>query len=270
LTYKFVQAKYYTKTNGRTVRLQVIHDMEFPEKATAAEDVANFFKKGPPSKGSAHYCHDNDSTVQCVLDKDVANAAPGANHDGLHHELAGYAKQTADDWRDTFSTALLARTAVVVHEKCVEYGNQQTWLSDAEIAAGKSGICDHAAISRVYRRSTHTDPGPFFPKDYFVDLVRAVPFLSNAPQGVIMKDAVAGLQCPIDGGYQKLQADGGVFNTNGCGHFHGSYASIPEPQRGDPNFTRRFTDIIRVLGGDGTNYVLLSTMGEIYDAAPFA
>lgn len=263
---RFIQAKYFTPTNGRTIRLQVMHDMEFPEISTAAEDVANFFKNGPASKGSAHYCYDNDSEIQCVLDKDVANSAPGANHDGLHHELAGYARQSQADWRDMFSDALLARAAVNVYAKCKEYNNPTTWLSDAEIQAGKSGICDHAAISRIYKRSTHTDVGPNFPKDYFVDLVRAVPLLNQPQTGVtvIMNDCVDALICPLDGGLQKLQSDGSIFNSHGCNHFHGSYASIPVDRRGDPNFTRRFNVLLRSSTGDGTEYLIVSKQGELY------
>lgn len=260
---KFVQAKHYRRTDGRSIRLQVIHDMEAPEKDTTAEAVANYFARGTV-KASAHYCFDNDSEVQCVHDKDVAYAAPGANHDGLQYELAGYAKQTADEWRDKFSLATLSRCAVVVSKRCEQYAISKTWLTDAEIRMGKSGICDHWAISRVYRKSTHTDTGANFPKDLFVDLVRASPLLTQnpTPSGgtTIMNDAQAFLICPVDGGEQKLQADGGIFNANGCGHYHGSYL---EPNMAEHrNVPRTFRDIQRV---GQTGYRILAHDGATYE-----
>lgn len=259
-----MQAKYYKNLNSRNVRLQVIHSMEAPEKGTTAEAVARYFQN-PPRPASAHYCVDNDSEVQCVMLEDIAYAAPGANSDGIQYELAGYAKQTRPEWEDKFSLAMLARTAVLVSKNCEFYENAKTWLSDQEIASGKSGICDHAAISRIYKKSSHWDPGPNFPKDLFVDLVRASPLLkqNTTPTGrtTIMNDCVAAIECPVDGGFQKLQADGGVFNQD-CEHYHGSYLepSMEPHRRGQPNIP--FVDIIRV--GNSTRYAILRKDGAIY------
>jgi hypothetical protein len=38
-------------------------------------------------------------------------------------------------------------------------------LYDVEVRDGMAGVCDHATISRVYKKSTHTDVGPNFPWD---------------------------------------------------------------------------------------------------------
>lgn len=66
--------------------------MEAPEKGDTAENIANYFHT-TVKQASAHICVDNNSIVQCVLDNDIAWAAPGANSDGIHIEMAGYAKQ---------------------------------------------------------------------------------------------------------------------------------------------------------------------------------
>lgn len=259
-----IQAAHYTKASRRPqdIRLEVLHTMEAPEKGTTAEAVARYFAGGSV-KASAHYCIDNDSIVQCVYDKDIAYAAPGANHDGRQYEQAGYARQTGDEWRDNYSLSMLVRTAKLVSVKCEESGNAKTWLSDREIAAGKRGICDHAAISRVYRKSTHTDCGPNFPKDMFIDLVRAAPMLTQnpTPSGgtTIMNDAQDFLICPVDGGEQKLQADGGIFNANGCGHYHGSYLEPNmAPHRNAPRTFRAIQRVgqtgYRILANDGATY----------------
>jgi hypothetical protein len=268
---KFVQAKWYTKTNGRSVRLQVIHDMEAKETSSTAEAVARDFAT-TSTKKSAHYCYDDDSEVQCVRDQDIAYAAPGGNHDGLHHELAGFAIQSGAEWRDKFSMSMMARVAVNVAKKCDELGNAKTWLSDAEIKAGKSGICDHAAISRVYKKSTHTDCGPNFPHDLFVDMVRAADLLvpNPTPQGgfTIMNNAISARRCPIDGGLQKLQADGGVFNSDGCPHYFGSWL--------EPNMTQHHAagrDPVQIIdsyiglanGVPSEHYAILMKDGTVFD-----
>lgn len=247
---------------GRKVRVQVIHDMETGETDGAAESVAHWWHTTATGT-SAHYCYDNDSAVQCVEDKDVAYACPGINHDGIHHELAGRASQSPDEWRDKFSLATLTRCAINVAAKCEEHGNRTTWLSDAELRTGKSGIVDHWAGTRVYRKSTHTDPGANFPKDLFIELVRSAALLPqpDPTKVVLMNDCVDALRCPIDGGLQKLQRDGGVFNDH-CDHFHGSYPGLGI----DPGNPRVFNVIeAREEPRTTTGYTLIATSGETYD-----
>lgn len=268
---EFVQAKWYTKASRRPqdIRLEVLHTMEAGETARTAEAVAHMFATTPDKK-SAHRCYDNDSVVQCVYDKDIAYAAPGANNDGRHYEMAGYARQTNDEWHDPFSTSLLARVAIDVSKNCEASGNAKTWLSDAEVLAGRRGICDHAAISRIYKKSNHTDCGPNFPKDLFIDMVRATPLLTQHPTHgggfTIMQDARMLLVCPIDGGFQKLQSDGAVFNSDGCSHYAGGWnvdtPAMVEARKGQP--TLPFTSIARVSGGNGTNYVIMRQDGAVY------
>lgn len=230
----FIQARWYANASRKPsdIRLEVLHTMEAPEKGTTAEAVARYFAT-TKIKASAHRCYDNDSVVQCVLDEDVAYAAPGANHDGRQYELAGYAHQSGTEWRDPFSLSMLSRVAVDVYALAIQSGNALTWLSDAEVRAGKRGIIDHATASRVYG-GTHWDVGPNFPKDLFIDLVRAVPLLNQNPTPgggtTIMANAISARRCPVDGGLQKLQADGGVFNSDGCQHYFGSWL--------EPNMTQ--------------------------------
>lgn len=170
-----IQARWFTDTGkaGRTIRLLVVHDMEAPEATTTAEAVARYFAQLPSSnKASAHYCHDSDSDVQCVDDMDVAYAAPGANHDGLHFELAGYARQTAAEWADPYSAATIARCAVLLAAKATQYGLPVEYLDVAAVKAGRKGITTHRVISEAYKQSTHTDPGPNFPMARLIELVK--------------------------------------------------------------------------------------------------
>src|SRR5688572_29051390 len=115
--FPLVRARWFTDvTDRRQVRLVVIHSMEAPEKGETAENVARYFqnprdKNGKPVKASAHLCVDSDSIVQCVLDNDVAYAAPGANSDGVHIELSGYAKQTRKEWLDAYGVLMFEKGA---------------------------------------------------------------------------------------------------------------------------------------------------------------
>lgn len=274
---QFIQARHYREATRKPedIRLEVLHTMQAPEKPGTAEAVAAWFAGDSSPIASAHYCIDNDSEVRCVLDKDIAFGAPGANHDGRHYELAGYAQQTTNEWLDPFSDAMLARTAILVAGNCDTSGNAKTWLSNREVETGKRGITHHLVISQVYKKSTHWDVGYHFPVDYFIDMVRAVDLLPDfqkeAIPMAIMNDCVAALRCPIDGGYQKLQFDGGVFNSHGCGHFHRSYLSLVDPNTGkhpDEGAMRKFKEILPTEEPrTTTGYVLIATTGETYDFA---
>lgn len=170
----YVKAKHSTSVaNKRGVRLIVIHSMEAAEKGDTAENVAKYFKN-TIRQASAHICVDSDSIVQCVLDNDVAWAAPGANNDGIHIEMAGYAKQTKAEWLDPYSTLVLERTADAAAQYCLKYDIPPTHLSNTELGDKVSkGIVSHAQVTEVFKKSTHTDPGKNFPWEYFMDRVQA-------------------------------------------------------------------------------------------------
>ena len=175
----FVQAEFYTPTIGRVIDYIVVHDMEYPEKSSAAEDCANYFAHprlpdGRPNRASAHYCVDADSIVQCVLDKDIAYAAPRVNHNGIHIEHAGYAHQTREQWLDGFSYSMLQRSARLTAQKCREKNVPAVYVNEDGLRRGDRGITDHATTTRAFNiYGGHTDPGPQFPMDVYIELVRA-------------------------------------------------------------------------------------------------
>lgn len=171
--FPFVKARNFTASTGkRPVRLIVIHSMEAPEKGETAENVANFFHT-TPSKVSAHLCIDNNSIVQCVLDNDVAFAAPGANRDGVHLELAGFAKQTEAEWLDAFGVLLLDQAANAAAQYALKFDIPVRRLTSAELADKKSkGIVGHSQVSEVFPGHGHTDPGKGFPWEFFLERVR--------------------------------------------------------------------------------------------------
>jgi N-acetyl-anhydromuramyl-L-alanine amidase AmpD len=167
-----VKARFFKHvTEKRKVRVIVIHSMEAPEKGETAENVARFFQN-TQNPASAHLCIDNNSIVQCVFDNDIAFAAPGVNTDGIQLELAGFARQKREEWLDPYSVLVLENAANAAAQYCLKYNIPIKHLTDEELKAGQTGIIGHVQASRVYKKSTHTDPGEGFPWDHFIERVK--------------------------------------------------------------------------------------------------
>jgi N-acetyl-anhydromuramyl-L-alanine amidase AmpD len=171
-TIPFVQARNFTKGRSGSIDLVVIHTMESPEKPLSAENVAAWFAGKTAPQASAHYCIDNNSIVQSVKEKDVAWHAPGANHDGIGLEHAGRAAQTTQDWADPYSKAMLERSAGLTADICKRYDIPVVWLRPPDLLAGRRGITGHVDVSRAFKRSDHHDPGPNFPIERYIALVK--------------------------------------------------------------------------------------------------
>lgn len=177
----FVEAKYFEKKDkvDRKPAAIVIHTMEASEAGNTAENVANYFKNMPDGReASAHYCVDSNSIVQCVQCRDIAWGAGGFNERAIHIELAGYSSQTTGQWNDTYSASMIDLAAQLCAKVLIpKYGINPHWVSDNElkqIAAGNdlTGFTYHAQITKVFKKSTHEDPGPGFPFNRFMDLVK--------------------------------------------------------------------------------------------------
>lgn len=169
----FIRARNFTPTSGRKVNRVVMHTMEAPEGLTTAESVSQWAAGPGAPLASWHYAVDVNSVVQCVLEKDVAWAAPGSNHDGIQIELAGRAGQTAAQWADPYSKSQLALAALLVAEICKRHDIPPVKLTPAQVRAGGRGICGHIDVTRAFpNMGTHWDPGPNFPWDEFLGMVR--------------------------------------------------------------------------------------------------
>jgi N-acetyl-anhydromuramyl-L-alanine amidase AmpD len=174
VAYPLILARNYSR-GPRTspIDLVVIHTMENAEKPDGAENVARWFAGSSAPIASAHYCVDNNSVVQCVREEDVAWAAPGANHNGIQIEHAGRAAQSARDWQDGYSNAMLRLSAKLTADICRRRNIPIRWLSAMDLLEGRRGITSHANVSKAFKRSTHTDPGLSFPVEAYLALVKA-------------------------------------------------------------------------------------------------
>lgn len=177
--FPFVRARWFTDvTQRRNVRLIVIHTTEAFETSNSAEGTAQYFrdprdKFGNIIKVSSHLCIDSDSVVQCVWDKNIAYTAPGVNHDGIHLELAGTSAQTSVQWADAYSTLVLEKAAFAAAQYCLKYDIPRGHLTNQQLRHGQKGIIGHVQASEVYPPNNgHTDPGPNFPWNFFINRVQ--------------------------------------------------------------------------------------------------
>lgn len=194
--------------NGSKPRLCVMHTMEAAEGSNTAENVARYFQT---AKASAHWCGDNDSRVRVVVDTDTAWTAPGANHDGLQYELAGYAKQTAADWADQYSIDALEIAAISFAEWSLKFDIPIRKLSVAQVRAGERGFCSHDDVSKAYGKSTHWDPGPNFPWPYFLGRVAA--HAANISKGEVIPEAPDPVDKAPDAGYSNAGFSAAYIST---------------------------------------------------------
>jgi hypothetical protein len=160
-----------SRSHSNAIQVEAVERIGPSEVVSIETTARTFFAEGVVS----HNCVDADSIVQCVPDRDVAFAAPGANSNGIQIELSGFARQTAVDWGDAFSVATLARAAGLVARILRENKIACAYVDWATLKRGGArGITTHDDVSRAWRQSDHTDPGKGFPMTAFVEAVRAL------------------------------------------------------------------------------------------------
>lgn len=175
----WIPAKWFTPTTGRQISLLVLHRQEAPAQVGTAEATAHFFQRLPEyrivngkrvsTKASVHRVYDPGTKVKCVEDKDVAYAAPGTNHNGLHYELPGYSAD--NDWSTPPVEAAMYLCAEDVVEDANKYRIPLTFLNHRDLVAGRvQGVTTHWEITQAWHKTDHTDPGNYFPIGRFMEM----------------------------------------------------------------------------------------------------
>lgn len=169
----FLEARNFTKVDrSADVRQIVIHTAEIAETLTSAEALCRWAAGPHAARASWHFAVDADSITQSVREEYIAWHAPGCNRTGIGIELCGRAKQTAKEWEDDFSRATLERAAKLVAYLCLRWSIPVQFVDAEGLRRGVRGITTHAEVTKAFRKSTHTDPGPAFPLAEFLSHVQ--------------------------------------------------------------------------------------------------
>jgi hypothetical protein len=152
------------------IDLIVIHTMEAPEKPRTARNVAEWFAGKTSPQASANFCVDSNETIQCVRETDIAWHATGVNNNGIGIEHAGYAAQTAIQWDDDYSKAVLERSAQLSAILCKRWSIPVVRVSVADLKTGSArGICGHVDATNAFSAGKgHQDPGQNFPYESYL------------------------------------------------------------------------------------------------------
>lgn len=174
----FLQAAHYRRGrrgyngDGR-IHGVVIHDMEAPERLDTAEAVQRYFANPKIRPSSAHKNFDSNSIAVSVQDGDEAYHAPPASRWTLGYEQAGYARQTAAEWRDPYSIAMIRIVADELRSDSEKYGFPLEERSVADLKRGNvDGVYTHDSVSKAWGQSDHWDPGPHYPMDFLLQNAR--------------------------------------------------------------------------------------------------
>jgi len=67
---------------------------------------------------------------------------------------------------------MLALAAAKCGKWAWQYRIPGRWLTIAELRAGKRGYTTHVDVNAAFQGGTHWDPGPHFPRDWFLQKCR--------------------------------------------------------------------------------------------------
>jgi N-acetyl-anhydromuramyl-L-alanine amidase AmpD len=162
---------YSKDPDGRPVRtykkIIVIHNTSNDASDNNEADYAKRRTDGV----SSHYYVDRDSIRQS-LDTEWRAwhvGSPEGNSTGISYEITGSNSKSRQWWIDNVYWRGLVQQ---IRADMDVHGIAARTLTIAEMRAGKSGIVTHNQCRLAWGDTTHTDPGPNFPMDYLLQLVR--------------------------------------------------------------------------------------------------
>lgn len=135
--------------------------------APAAAGTAHYFTLAA-TPGSAHYVHDTGTAEQhCVPDNTVAWHAP-PNPRSIGQEICGDPSWSRNEFLDARVAPALIHAAARTRELCDRFGVPKVKIDAGQLLAGARGVCGHVDVSNAWHQSTHWDPGPNFPWDFYM------------------------------------------------------------------------------------------------------
>ena len=165
-------------SSPRTIKNLVVHVTINQCNTGVARNVARWFQtpmigadhKSHPA--SAHYIVGPDEIIQCVSDGNIAyHAKSPANEISIGVELTAMANWTSQQWAEIRVQEMLNRAAELFANKCSEHNIPAVFVPAHDLRFGRWGITTHKEITEAWHVTDHTDPGPGFPMQQFIDLI---------------------------------------------------------------------------------------------------
>lgn len=220
----FLPAYAYGPVFRLPVHIRVIHSTEGPMSRGNARALAGPDWFGGPLAGtSAHDIFDPGEGVEMVPPDHVAwHVGSGGNYFTRGSEHCGRVALTREQWLSPDGQEMLDRSARYNAAAAHRDGVLPRWLSLTQLAAKEPGFCTHNDIRLVFGGTTHSDPGPNFPYDWYMDRVRAYydgkdPDDMAADPAVL--DALAAIKTSVDGVATKLD---GIYQAGFKGFSQGA------------------------------------------------
>lgn len=166
----FIPARQHGPAANFPIMRIVMHGTVSPCVAGGARDVAKMFKNSNRD-ASTQYVVDPSEVIQCVKDDTIAYGAP-PNKGAIHVEQCDPQAGDRSRWRDANHQAMLRLAAQLVAKLCLKYDIPIRKIDSSDLLAGRKGICGHKDVSLAWHQTDHVDPGPDYPWDQFISLVK--------------------------------------------------------------------------------------------------
>lgn len=138
-------------------------------RLASAPDEATYAKRR--TDASAHYYVDKTRIVQS-LNTDLGAGHAGSSWPNKHciaYEITGWNSFSRDRWLSDVAWGLLVRQ---VRRDCERWNIPMRWLTVDQLRRGERGFSTHDDCRRAFGGTSHTDPGPNFPKDHLIALLK--------------------------------------------------------------------------------------------------
>src|SRR5690554_2760769 len=153
---------------GRTAKRWITIHCTQNTASAAAE--ASYAKRRTDSV-SSHYYVDETAIVQS-LDTDLRAHHVGSrigNDGGIAYEITGLINWSRKRW---LSSVAWGKLGAAIARDCAAHGIPVRLCTVADLRAGRGGIMTHDQARQAWGGTTHTDPGPDFPLDHLIKIIK--------------------------------------------------------------------------------------------------
>src|SRR5690606_31529528 len=120
---------------------------------------------------SSHYYVDETAIVQS-LDTDLRAHHVGSrigNDGGIAYEITGLINWSRKRW---LSSVAWGKLGAAIARDCAAHGIPVRLCTVADLRAGRGGIMTHDQARQAWGGTDHTDPGPNFPLDHLIKIIK--------------------------------------------------------------------------------------------------